>query len=521
MTTPRDTATTPQQQVYNRSSRTPQPPPGWPYNGPKDESLFVSQSESERSSTQDSEDALDWPCICGKGHHMKGEWIRCEILNCRLKWYHLACVSLSVPPPEKWICRQCRGRMRKLSVAKPDPKKKGIAIKVTPKKGQGHRKRWKELSSDEGEEYKRKVDSAREVKILPGKTRSGAGKDAVYSEDESESTETERTPQPKTRRARPKTRSGAGKNAVYSENESGSTENEGTPRQETRNENPKQTNTTSKDSDQLRSYTGWQPAKTPDFSGSPYNSEPSADMVICHSPKQTDTTSKDSNVLESYTGWQPAPTPHITWSPYNPERSADMVIGHNHEHEIVWDSSEDMILPTNSQYGRTPRTPGFGYDYSSASFEDVWTRGPDMTNADAERGTVEDTPASPANDGSRSSEWETITDTDETVRSSDWETVMDSDATPRSSDWETIIDTDETASGNGGSTPKFYLASNSPPVRFPRLTTPKAVSTHPSIARTATEEASRPRTSGPVADTDGDRALMAALRESWVGQRFA
>ena len=540
MTTPRGTAATAQEQVYNRSSRTPQPPPGWPYNGPKDEPLFVSQSESERSSTHDSEDTLDWPCICGKGHDIRGEWIRCEKSNCRLKWYHLACVDLIIAPPgdwicrecrdreswngskpqsghalnwpctcgdhynpvggwircdksncrlkwyhlacvnlsvlpaEPWICRQCRGRMRKLSVAKPDPKKKGIAIKVTPKKGQGRRKSWKELSSDEGEEYKRKVDRSREVKILPGKTRSGAGKDAVYSEEESESTETEKTPQQKTRRSRPKTRSGAGRDAVYSENESESTENEKTPRQKTRSD----------------------------------------------SPKQTDTTSKDSDELGSYTGWQPAETPGKNWSPYNPERSADMVICHNHEHEIVWDSSEDMILPTNSQYGRTPRTPAPGYDWSPASFEDVWTRDHDMTNADAERGAIEDEPASPANDGSRSSEWETVTDTDETARSSDWETVVDTDGTPRSSDWETIMDTDETADGSGGSTPRFYLMSNSPPVRYSRLTTPEAASTHPSIATTATGEASRARTSGPVAGTDGDQALMAALRESWVGRYF-
>ena len=151
----------------------------------------------------------------------------------------------------------------------------------------------------------------------------------------------------------------------------------------------------------------------------------------------------------------------------------------------------------------------------------MWTRDHDMTNADAERGAIEDEPASPANDGSRSSEWETVTDTDESARSSDWETIMDTDGTPRSSDWETIMDTDETADGSGGSTPRFYLMSNSPPVRYSRLTTPEAASTHPSIATTATGEASRPRTSGPVAGTEGDQALMAALRESWVGQHFA
>lgn len=207
MTPTPGTAATPQEQDINRSSRTPQPPPGWPYNGPKDESLFVSQGESEHNSWHDyesehegkldNEDVLEWPCICGDGYKTEGEWICCDKPNCRLGWYHLACVGLEKAPAESWICRQCRARTRKVSVTKPDPKKKGIAIKVTPKKGQGRRKSWRELSSDEGEGYKRKVDSAREVKILPGKTRSGAGQDAVYSEDESESTENEKTPRQK------------------------------------------------------------------------------------------------------------------------------------------------------------------------------------------------------------------------------------------------------------------------------------------------------------------------------------
>ena len=214
MTPTRGTATTPQEQDTNRSSRTPQPPPGWPYNGPKDESLFVSQGESEHNSWHgcesehegklDNEDVLEWPCACGDGYKTEGGWICCDKLNCRIKWYHLACVGLSKPPAEQWICRQCRARTRKVSVAKPDPKKKGIAIKVTPKKGQGHRRSWRELSSDEGEEYKRKVDSAREVQILPGKTRSGAGQDPVYSEDESESTKNEKTPRQKIRMDGPK-----------------------------------------------------------------------------------------------------------------------------------------------------------------------------------------------------------------------------------------------------------------------------------------------------------------------------
>ena len=485
MTTPQGTATTPQEQDYNRSSQTPQPPPGWPYNGPKDEPLFVSQSESERSSKYDSEDALEWPCICGEGHDIGGEWIhceksncrlkwyhlacvdliiappgrwicrqcrdsesrhgskaqsrdklkwpctcgdrydvgggwiRCDKSNCRLKWYHLACVGLPVPPAEKWICRQCRGRMRKLSVAKPDPKKKGIAIKVTPKKGQSRGKSWRELSSDEGEEYKRKVDSSREVKILPGKTRSGAGKDAVYSEDESESTETEKTPQQKTRRLRPKNTAAALKEADESDSDA------------------------------------------------------------------------DSQVE----------TPGKNFDPDNAERSAD--IGTYCNYETDCDYAEYSILPTDPQWGRTPAP---GYNWSSASSEDEWARNPDMKNADAERGTIENEPASPAEDGSRSSEWETVMDTDETAGSSDW---------------ETIVDIDETASGIGGSTPTADLVSNNPPVRSSGPMAPDAAPTLLSTASTMTGEASRPRRSGPVPRTESDQALMAALRGSWVGQYFA
>ena len=323
--------------------------------------------------------------------------------------------------------------MRKLSVAKPDPKKKGIAIKVTPKKGQGRWRGWRELSSDEGEEYKREVDNSRKVKILPGKTRSGAGKDAVYSEDESESTENEKTPRQKTRRDK---------------------------------------------------------------------------------PKQIDTTSKDTDALGSDADWH-VETPGKNWDPDNPERSADMVIYRNHNND--WDYAKDMIFVTDSQYGRTPAP---GYNWSSASSEDEWARNPDMKNADAERGTIENEPASPAEDGSRSSEWETVMDTDETARSSDWETVVDTDGTPRSSDWETIVDMDETASGIGGSTPNPYLVSNNPPVRSSGRTTPHAAPTLLSTASTMTGESHQPRASGPVPRTEGDQALMAALRESWVGQYF-
>lgn len=416
MSTPRGTATTPQEQDTNRSHQSPQPPPGWPDNGQKDEPPFVSQSESEHNSRRDNEtgheskpdgeDASYWPCMCEDGYNTAGEWIRCEKSNCRLKRYHLACVGLSKPPAEKWICRQCRARTRKVAVAKPDPKKKGIAIKVTPKKGQGRRKSWRELPSDKGEEYKRKVDSSREVEILPGKTRSSAGQEAVYSEDESESTENEKTPQQKTRKG--------GHN-------------------------------------------------------------------------QIDTTSEDTNTLGNDADSHVS-TPGKNFYADYPEHTADIRALGDVEDDLG--HAEDSGTPTNV---KSPPTPAPGYDLSSESSEDEWDGNADATNevADAQKGTIEDGLASPVEDDAQSKDRENVTEVDDTA-SDMVESSLESD-----------------------------LVSNNRPVRSSRPTTPEAASTLLSIASTTTGETHRPRTSGPVTLTEGDQALVSALRGSWVGQYFA
>ena len=432
MTTPRGTATIPQEQDTNKSSQSPQPPPGWPYNGPKDEPLFVSQGESEHNGRHDSEsgheskpnseDALYWPCICGDGYNNPGEWIRCDKPNCRLKWYHLACVGLAGAPADKWICRQCRARTRKVAVAKPDPKKKGIAIKVTPKKGQGRRKSWRELPSDEGEEFKRKVDSSWEVKILPGKTRSGAGQDAVYSENESESTENEKTPQQKTRRG-----------------------------------GPKQIHTLNEESNALGSGADSH-VSTPGKNFDADYPEGSADA--------------DGHVS----------TPGKNFYAEYHEGSADIGAFRNDEDDSRYE--DDLRRPTDVQ---SPPTPAPGSEFWSEDSDDT----PDSNSDAKKRRPVDGEPASPAEDGTKSK------------------------------DGGNVTDVDDTASNIVESTPEPDLGSNAPPVSSSRPTTPEAASTLLSIASTATGEAHRPRTSGPVTHTEGDQALMAALRGSWVGQYFA
>ena len=230
MTAPPDTATTPQKQRVNDYCQILQQQPPQPHIGPNgeffesdDENEQHSQSnsendvKSEQHSEPDSENDVEWPCICGEGLDTEGTWIRCDKSNCQYTWYHIGCVGLEEAPAGKWICPQCRARTRKISVAKPDPKKKGTAIKVPQKKGtaikvpqkkgtaikvpqkkgtaikapqkkeQVRWKGWKELPSDEEEQFKQNVESLWAAQIIAGKTRTRARQDALYSEDGSES----------------------------------------------------------------------------------------------------------------------------------------------------------------------------------------------------------------------------------------------------------------------------------------------------------------------------------------------
>ena len=207
MTAPGETATTPQEQNTTRSRQSPQQPPGRPHNGPKDELLLVSDGESEHNSEHDSENEGEWPCICGDGLDTEGTWIRCDRSKCQLTWYHLACVGLEEAPAGKWYCPQCRACTRDVSLAKPDPRKKFLAIKA-PQKEQPRWKGWKELPADQEEEFKRRVESSWETQILPGKTRSGPRRDPQHREVESECTGNGKSPRQELQMDRSKRLSG-------------------------------------------------------------------------------------------------------------------------------------------------------------------------------------------------------------------------------------------------------------------------------------------------------------------------
>ncbi len=406
MTAPRHTATILQEQDTTKFRQSPQTPPGRPYNGPKDESLFVSDGESEHDSEHDSE---DWSCICGDGLNTEGRWIRCDKSNCQLAWYHLACVGLEEVPAGKWICPQCRARTRKIAVARPDPEKKGIAIRVPRNKDQGHWKGWRELPSDEEEEFKRKVESSWEVQILPGKTRAGAGPDALYSEDKSESNENGELPNNQPQTDRPKQK--AGKMA---------------------------------------------------FSGPPHDEYPRL------SPQQSGSNTDGQNVSKSE--WTISAKNMEIATGIDPTSELGEPSGHD-------DSGAAVGVHAASEHG----------EFTEPERSDL------AVNADM---TVDhgDNSGSSTNDPAASSPEETPGD---------------------------IMDVDEIARDIAESTLESDLAFNDPPVRSSRLTTPEAASILLSIASTTTGEAHRPRDSGPVILTEGDQALVAALRGTWVGRHFA
>ncbi|KAK0512400.1 hypothetical protein JMJ35_005528 [Cladonia borealis] len=239
MNAPRDTATSSQEQDTNRSGQSPQQPPAGPYNAPEDELLSVGDGE------HDSENEGEWPCICGDGLNTDGMWIRCEKSNCPFTWYHIACVGLEEAPAGKWYCPQCRARTREISKAKLGPKKKGTAVKAPQKKEQVRWKGWKELPSDEEEQFKQNVESLWAAQIIPGKTRRGPRQDAPCSEDESESTGKGKSPRQQLRmdiskQFTGKTQTRGPLDTLYSEDGSKSTGERKSPHQQLRMDRCKQ-----------------------------------------------------------------------------------------------------------------------------------------------------------------------------------------------------------------------------------------------------------------------------------------
>ncbi|KAK7064570.1 chromatin modification-related protein [Favolaschia claudopus] len=70
---------------------------------PTREEMDVSP-EAEEEGEGEGEDERPY-CFCQKQSY--GDMIACDNDGCKYEWFHLACVQLSQPTPDKWYCRDC------------------------------------------------------------------------------------------------------------------------------------------------------------------------------------------------------------------------------------------------------------------------------------------------------------------------------------------------------------------------------------------------------------------------------
>lgn len=51
-------------------------------------------------------------CYCKKPYNGQ-DMIACDNKNCKIEWFHLACVDLDKIPDDKWYCNECKNVMKK------------------------------------------------------------------------------------------------------------------------------------------------------------------------------------------------------------------------------------------------------------------------------------------------------------------------------------------------------------------------------------------------------------------------
>ena len=203
----------------------------------------LQSSSSSPSSSSPSSSKSDYPCSCGIGDGT-GQYIKCDNEDCRVSWYHWECVHVTEQPAGTWLCPKCSPnasfyvkqlvKRRAASPPRPEPGKvaaseipkgkesrstsaqaatptpapakdkvqkvevgtrneegeavkKGVAVKKpVQKKPKQKRQGWVELTSDEEEELKRKIDAEWAVEnAVVGKRRRSSKLAAEESETSS------------------------------------------------------------------------------------------------------------------------------------------------------------------------------------------------------------------------------------------------------------------------------------------------------------------------------------------------
>ena len=143
----------------------------------------------------------NYQCICGGKNYP--DWIACDHVDCPIVWYHLVCLNITEIPVGLWHCPRCRPSKPSSSrsgAAQPRPQvpgfpnlvqskfsapkveeklpfkrgvpiKKGVAVVIPKPKPRW--KGWMEVSAEEEDQYKQKIEKPWEDTTMRQRTRRG------------------------------------------------------------------------------------------------------------------------------------------------------------------------------------------------------------------------------------------------------------------------------------------------------------------------------------------------------------
>jgi len=71
----------------------------------EEEDLDADADGDEEVEGDDAEDDLTLYCFCNKQSY--GDMIGCDNASCPYQWFHISCVGVKTPLPDKWYCPEC------------------------------------------------------------------------------------------------------------------------------------------------------------------------------------------------------------------------------------------------------------------------------------------------------------------------------------------------------------------------------------------------------------------------------
>jgi len=71
---------------------------------PEDDDLDA-DAEGEEYEAEDADEDLTLYCFCNKQSY--GDMIGCDHPSCQYQWFHISCVGVKHPFPDKWYCPEC------------------------------------------------------------------------------------------------------------------------------------------------------------------------------------------------------------------------------------------------------------------------------------------------------------------------------------------------------------------------------------------------------------------------------